>query len=254
MKTLRTLRTLWSCSLLSLLVLGVASGAAAQTVAQTSEDLAEVDWRGRLDTPFSYMQVDTGPLRRVIAIEKDGTHDPYFTLTYAITNTSDSDLAIFPAVWMETETEKDAIDVMVESARERMEQAGTRKLRSSLEITRDLRAQHAEDLKLSGGDPKGAMPLLRKGQTVVGLAVFDDLDPAADHLEVLISGLTDSYRLDTKAGKMVVSSECFSLSYYRPGSPTRPDRRIEQEHDGRWRFCPLASFPISEELIPEPPI
>ena len=90
---------------------------------------------------------------------------------------------------------------------------------------------------------------IKDKETKLGVAVFFQLDPRADHVKVFIKGLTDAYRyLDEESRKGFQRQE-YLVHWFRPGDTRdRPDDRVDTKFDGWvWRSTESpATAPVNE--------
>ena len=228
-----------ACSVLVL----VASGADARRASK---------WAAYLETGFTYMDVKTGPLRRTSVLHGDGVTYPYHYVIYKATNRGKEAFAIYPSVRLMMESGGRNADVLVGAVRETLQQQLNRDLFSSIEIDKKLRKEHAQELLRSGSDPKSARPMLMPGKSITGLAVFANIDPAADVMELVITGLTDSYRIETVHGKKRILTEAYTVEFYRPGDEYHPARTYVEMRKPKWRFVPVRRLSFSTDLVPKP--
>jgi len=83
---------------------------------------------------------------------------------------------------------------------------------------------------------------IKPGETKKGVAIFHRLDPAADHVHVYISGLTDEFRYQDEKGRKGFQRRVWYIHWFRPGDgANRPEDRTDTLDDGWiWRSTGVA--------------
>jgi hypothetical protein len=116
-------------------------------------------------------------------------------VTFRVTNACDQPVFYFPQFTLTTETGKLYRNV-VDFAAERVAKARLhRPLATAVEL----------------------MGELKPGETKEGLAVFPQPDPAADHFELYVGGLTNEYKVVERDGQSAVLRKVLVVEFYRPG-------------------------------------
>jgi hypothetical protein len=143
-----------------------------------------------------------------------GTHYAC-VVTFRVTNPSDQPVFYFPQFTIVTETGelyRNVVDFAAERvARERLR----RPLADAIELIGDL----------------------KPGETKEGIAVFRQPDPAADHFDLYVGGLTNEYKVVERDGHSVVLRKVLLAEFYRPGdsSDVYLDKTYPLESRWVWR-------------------
>ena len=79
--------------------------------------------------------------------------------------------------------------------------------------------------------------LIKPGETKRGMAIFKGVDPASDHLNLYVVGISGNFKVDEVEGKIVTLYRAYKLTYFRPGDAWHValDPVTLQDSDWVWR-------------------
>jgi hypothetical protein len=141
--------------------------------------------------------------------------------TYQVTNNTGADRAFYPIFRVETDTERLTYAL------------------PSPEALTILRAKHRTQL-LDIGEISG---VIKNGESRRGVAIFFRLDPAADHVKVFITGLTNTFRYQDEDNRKGFQRRVRFIHWFRPGDThNRPEDRVDTQFDDWiWRSTGTAA-------------
>ncbi len=118
------------------------------------------------------------------------------------------------------------------------------------DVVQAIRAKHGKNF-LDINQISGALP---DGETKLGVAVFRGLDPAADHVKVYVTGLTDAFRYQDEDNRNGFQRMMWKVYWYRPGdAASRMSSPVETKtNEWYWRSTGTAGTAAAE--VTEEPV
>jgi len=141
-----------------------------------------------------------------------GTTRHAWVVTFRVTNPTDKTVFFLPYFLLSTETKKLYHNTVDFAAEREAERRLGRELANVVEV----------------------MGPLKPGETKEGLAVFPLPDPASDHFDLYVGGLSSEYRLVEREGASIVVRKMLLYKYYRPGDAYDIYLDTLQPVDSRW--------------------
>ncbi|MFH0965399.1 MAG: hypothetical protein V2A58_15475 [Planctomycetota bacterium] len=221
----------------------VATILALIAVCASAEERNLQKWQNRLLEGYQYMRLTVDRLPRMVLLE-NGPEGPrrYFVFTYRLSNISEKPFVLRPCFELHADTDANYPEVFSEDVLHQVRLMNGTDYLSTQQVLQRLLV-----------DPKTGErkkdPLLMPGDSVFGAAVFHEINPKADHLDVYAFGLANSFKVEQSDHTRVPMIEARVVSFYRPGDRFHPERDIELASED-WKFVPVPLTMLNPALLP----
>jgi len=200
-------------------------------------------WQNRLLEGYQYMRLTVDRLPRVVLAE-NGDEGPrqYFVFTYRLSNVSEKPFVLKPVFELHADSGAVYPEVFREDVLHKVRLMNGFDYLSTRQIVEKLLVDPAS------GQRRQA-PVLMPGESLFGAAIFHEIDPRADKLDVYAFGLANSFRIEKRDEGRVPMLEARVLQFYRPGDRFHEERPIELASED-WKFVAVPLTKLDPELLP----